>query len=126
MLYSFLADLTVILHLAFIVFVVAGGLLVFRWPRLAWLHVPAFLWGGAISLLGWICPLTHLENDLRAKGLGSGYETSFVEEYVMPIIYPEQLFGSFPRAGFIMIGIGVLLLNTAVYWRVYRSRQHGY
>jgi hypothetical protein len=59
---SLLADLLVALHLAFVVFVVAGGLLVLRWPRLAWVHVPAAVWGALVEVTGWICPLTPVEN----------------------------------------------------------------
>lgn len=122
MLYRTLADATVAVHLMFIVFVVAGGFLVLRWPRIAWLHVPTFLWGGGIELAGRVCPLTYLENDFRMKAAAGGYATSFVEHYVLPVIYPELLFpGGFPRAGFIALGIAVLALNAAIYWRVWRK-----
>lgn len=127
MLYRVLADVAVALHLAFIVFVILGGLLTLRWPRLAWAHVPAFLWGAGISFLGWVCPLTYLENDLRAKGAAEGYSTSFIEQYILPLVYPERLFGSFPAGGFVAIGITVLLVNIAIYWlfigRHYRRRK---
>ncbi len=125
MLYRVLADLVVAVHLAFIVFAFFGGLATFRWPRLAWVHVPAFLWGGGIALLGWICPLTYLENDLRAKGAARGYASSFVEEYLVPVIYPERLFGEFPRSGFILIGIFIIAFNATVYWRLYRRLRAG-
>ena len=113
-----LADLVLALHLGFVVFVVVGGFLVWRWPRLAWLHLPAFVWGGGIELLGWICPLTYLENYLRRQGALAGYETSFVEQYLLPLLYPEVLFGSFPRWGFVAIGVFVLALNGLIYWRL--------
>lgn len=118
MFYRVLADVAVAVHLLFIVFVFFGGFLNFRWPRVAWAHVPAFLWGGAIGLFGWICPLTYLENDLRAKGAVEGYATSFVEEYVVPLVYPERLFGGFPRSGFIVIGVLIFALNAVIYWRL--------
>lgn len=118
MLYRVLADVAVAVHLLFIVFVFFGGFLSFRWPRVAWAHVPAFLWGGAIGLFGWICPLTYLENDLRSKGAAEGYATSFVEEYVVPLVYPERLFGGFPRSGFIVIGVLIFALNAVIYWRL--------
>ena len=121
MLYRVLADVVVGVHLGFIVFVIFGGFLGIRWPRVAWVHVPAFLWGGGIALLGWICPLTYLENHFRVKGAAAGYSSSFVEAYLMPIIYPERLFGSFPRSGFILIGIFILALNAVIYWRLYRQ-----
>ena len=123
MLYRVLADVTVVVHLGFIVFVFFGGFLTFRWPRLAFIHVPSFLWGGAISLFGWVCPLTYLENDLRAKGSAEPFSTSFVEEYVLQFVYPEQLLGVFPRSGFIAIGVIILALNAVIYWR-FSARLH--
>ncbi len=120
MIYRVLADVVVAVHLAFIVFVFFGGLASLRWPKVAWAHVPSFLWGGGIGLFGWICPLTYLENDLRAKGAAAGHASSFVEAYVLPLIYPERLFGSFPPFGFVAIGVFILALNAAIYWRLYR------
>ena len=79
MLYRLLADAVVGLHLLFVVFVVLGGLLTLRWSKLAWIHVPAFLWGAATALFGWICPLTYLENDLRTLGAEQGYSGGFIE-----------------------------------------------
>ena len=104
MVYRILADATVLAHLLFIAFVLLGGLLAFRWPRLAWVHVPVFLWGAVVELGGFACPLTHLENQLRMRAGGAGYSTSFVEHYLLPVIYPDLLFpGGFPRSGFIVI-----------------------
>lgn len=120
MLYRVLADVVVAVHLGFIVFVIFGGLATLRWPRVAWAHVPSFVWGGGIAILGWICPLTYLENDLRAKGAAEGYASSFVEAYLLPLIYPERLFGGFPRIGFVLIGVFILALNAVIYWRLYR------
>lgn len=124
MLYRVLADIVTLVHFSFIIFVVLGGLLAFRWPRVVWAHVPAFLWGAGISFMGWVCPLTYLENDLRAKGAEAGYASSFMEEYILPVIYPETLFGSFPRAGFVAIGAIVLLVNGLIYWRLWTHRRH--
>lgn len=122
MLYRVLADVMVVLHLLFIVFVAAGGFLVWRWRKLAWVHVPAFLWGAGIEILGFVCPLTYLENYFRIEGSRDGYATSFVEHYLLPLIYPGLLFpAGFPRAGFIAIGVFVLLLNAVIYWRLWRS-----
>ena len=122
MIHRILADTVLSGHLLFILFVVFGGLLVFRWPKVAWLHIPTFLWGGIIEIGGWICPLTYLENDLRMKGAAEGYQTSFVENYILPLIYPELLFpGGFPRSGFMWIGLFVLALNGIIYWRVIRN-----
>jgi hypothetical protein len=106
-----LADATVALHLAFVVFVVAGGLLVLRWPRLAWLHVPAVLWGAFIEFAGWICPLTPLENWLRQRGGGQAYDASFVEHYLIPLLYPDAL----SRDVQWLLGTLVLVINVTVY-----------
>ncbi len=106
-----LADAVVVLHLAFIVFVVAGGLAVLRWPMLAWLHVPAALWGATVEFFGIVCPLTPLENWLRQKaGLGA-YASGFVERYIVPVIYPAAL----TRELEIMLGVAVVTINVLVY-----------
>lgn len=119
--YRLLADATVAIHLLFIVFVITGGLLALRWPRIAWLHIPAFLWGGGIEIAGRICPLTYLENHFRAEAATQGYTTSFAAHYILPVIYPELLFpGGFPRVGFIALGVTVLAFNTAIYWHLWR------
>ncbi len=117
--YRILSDSVVVIHFLFILFVVFGGFLVFRWPKIAWLHIPAFLWGGLIGIAGWICPLTYLENDLRILSAESGYPGGFVERYIIPLIYPDMLLpGGFPRYGFIAIGIAVLIINAGIYWRI--------
>ena len=124
MLYRFLADLVVVLHLAFVLFVVAGGLLVWRWPRLAWLHVPAAAWGALIEFAGWICPLKPLENRLRRLGGEAGYAGGFVEEYLLAVLYPSGL----TRTHQLVLGMLVLALNLAVYGlllRKRRDREHG-
>ncbi|HJU43792.1 MAG TPA: DUF2784 domain-containing protein [Vicinamibacterales bacterium] len=118
MLYRLLADATVVLHLVFVVFVVAGGLLVLRWPRAAWLHVPAAAWGALIEFAGWICPLTPLENWLRRQGGQVAYSTSFVEHYLIPILYPQSL----TREMQWILGGFVLVVNVAVYAIVLRRR----
>ena len=87
MLFQALADLVVLLHLAFIVFVVLGSALILRWRRIAWVHRPAVLWSALLELCGWIRPLTPLENWLRRAGGASGYSGGFVEQYVVPIVY---------------------------------------
>jgi uncharacterized protein DUF2784 len=107
-----LADTVVLVHLAFVMFVIAGGVLVLRWPRLAWAHVPAALWGAAIALGGWICPLTPLENWLRVRGGGAPYATGFIEHHVMPVLYPVAL----TREVQVAAGILVLALNALLYW----------
>lgn len=106
-----LADLVVLFHAAFIVFVAAGGLLVWHRPRLAWLHLPAVAWGAGIELSGGICPLTPLENWLRAAAGEAGYAGDFVGRYLLPLIYPADL----TREMQVLLGIGVLALNVGVY-----------
>jgi hypothetical protein len=110
-LYRLLADATMALHLLFIAFVAVGGLLVLRRPRLAWLHLPCAAYGALTELLGWICPLTPLENHLRRLGGQAGYPGGFIERYLLPVIYPEP----FPRRLALALGAAVLLVNGAVY-----------
>lgn len=108
----------VLAHAAFVVFVVAGGLLVARRPRLAWLHVPAALWGAFIEFSGGICPLTPLENELRARGGLAAYSGDFVARYVLPVLYPADLTHEIQ----ILLGTIALAVNLVVYWRVIRTR----
>jgi hypothetical protein len=89
--YRLLADAVVVVHLAFIVFVAVGGLLVVRRPRWAWLHLPAVAWGAAIVGIGFPCPLTPLEKSLRRRGGEEGYEGGFVDRYVEDVVYPDEL-----------------------------------
>ena len=89
--YSLLADAVIVVHFLFIAFVVAGGLLVLWRPALAWLHVPAAVWGAVIEFAGWICPLTPLENHLRLLGGDDAYGGDFVVHYIIPVIYPAHL-----------------------------------
>lgn len=121
MLYGLLADAVLLLHLGFILFVVCGGFLVWRCPRLAWLHLPAATWGALIELGGWVCPLTPLENRLRRLGGGEAYAESFVAHYLMPLIYPAAL----TRELQIALGLGVVAINILAYAlrsRVRRTR----
>ena len=116
------ADAVVLIHLGFVAFVVFGGLLVLRWHRLAWLHVPAVAWGVGIELVGGVCPLTPIENGLRAMGGGSAYSGDFVERYVLPALYPADLRRDVQMA----LGLLALAINVAVYlwvWRRSRLRQ---
>jgi hypothetical protein len=116
-LYRLLADVTVLLHLSFVVFVMLGGLLVLWKPLLAWCHVPAVFWGAAIEFLGWVCPLTYLENMLRSKGSGPAYETGFVDNYIVPLLYPADL----TRTMHIGLGLIVLVVNSGVYWTLWHK-----
>jgi len=123
MLHRMLADLIVVLHMAFVVFVAVGGLLAWRWPGVAYAHVPAFLWGAWIHLAGRTCPLTPLENHLRARAGSGGYSGGFVEHYVLPVLYPAFL----PRLTSVGLGVFLLVFNTLLYARVlHRVRaRHG-
>ena len=85
-----MADLIVLLHFAFVVFVVLGGLLALRWPRVVWLHVPAVIWGALVEFTGWICPLTPLENRLRRASGEASYQGDFIAHYILPALYPER------------------------------------
>jgi hypothetical protein len=111
-----LADLTVLLHLAFVVFVMLGGLLVLRWPRAAWVHLAAVAWGAWIEFAGWICPLTPLENWLRARAGDATYTSSFVDRYLIPVLYPASL----SREVQYLLGGLVLLVNAIIYAVVVR------
>lgn len=111
------ADLVVLVHLVFVVFVVLGGFLVARWPRLAWVHVPAASWGVLIELRGWICPLTPLENYLRRLGGSSAYEGEFIQHYILPLLYPANLT---PQVQ-IWLGSFALIVNVALYWHIIRG-----
>ena len=101
----------VLVHAAFVVFVVVGGFLTWRWRRLALLHVPAAVWGALIEFAGWICPLTPLENALRLHAGQAGYTGGFIEHYVLPVMYPNGL----TRTAQIVLGVAVVALNVAAY-----------
>ncbi len=109
--YRIAADAVLLLHLAFILFVVLGGLLVLRWPRLALLHLPAVAWGATVEFLHLICPLTPLENRLRLAAGDQGYSGGFMEHYLVPMIYPAGLTPAIQ----LWIGAFVLLLNLVPY-----------
>lgn len=112
-----LADALVMMHLLFVAFVVAGGFLLVRWPKLLWLHLPAAAWGATIEFTGWICPLTPLENHLRILGGGSAYSGGFVERYLLPILYPENLTLPIQQ----VLGGGVVVVNLVAYALAYRA-----
>src|SRR5215207_11347504 len=116
-----LADAVLVLHLLFIVFVVMGGLLAFRWRRAPLLHLPALAWAALVEFKGWICPLTPLENRLRMAGGAAGYEGGFIEHYLLPLIYPAALT---PQLQW-WLGSGLLAFNAAVYLALRQRRPVG-
>jgi hypothetical protein len=119
--YRVAADLVVLLHLTFILFATLGGLLALRWRWVPWVHLPAVAWGAFIEITGGICPLTPLENAFRTAAGQTTYGGDFVGRYLLPVIYPQGL----TYAIQIAIGVGLVVLNVAVYaavWRRWRRR----
>lgn len=121
MLYSLLADAVLVFHFAFILFVGGGGLLALWWRRAPWFHLPIAAWGVYIELSGDVCPLTPLENDLRRMAGGEGYTGSFIEHYLLPIIYPSGL----TRDVQLVLAALVVALNAGVYGFVWLRRRRG-
>lgn len=116
---SLAADTVLLLHAAFIVFVVAGGLLALRWPPAAVVHLPCAVWGAAIEFTGGVCPLTPLEQRLRTAAGEAGYSGGFIEHYLLPLIYPSGLTPTVQ----LVLGSGVILVNLAVYGLVLLRRR---
>ncbi|MBU1357375.1 MAG: DUF2784 domain-containing protein [Gammaproteobacteria bacterium] len=114
-----LADAVLVAHGLFILFVIVGGVLAWRWRKLAWLHLPAVAWAAWVAWAGWICPLTPLENSLRAAAGQAGYRGGFVEHYLLGVIYPEGL----TRGVQISLGVFVVVLNLAVYGGMWARRR---
>jgi hypothetical protein len=119
MAYRLLADLVVLTHAGFVVFVVLGGLLALRWRRAPLLHIPAALWGGWIEISGGICPLTPLENWLRERSGSRGYAGGFIEHYLLPVLYPDGL----TRPVQYVLAAVVVVANVVVYAWVWRERR---
>lgn len=112
MVYVTLARLTLIVHFLFILFVVFGGLFVLRWPKLAWIHVPVFLWGAGILLVSAPCPLTPLEKWFLEQAHYPAYDGSFIEFYLLSVIYPAGL----TRTIQLILASAVLIINGPIYW----------
>lgn len=112
------ADLVLLTHFAFVLFVIFGGLLALRWRRLAWVHVPVAVWGTIIEFVGFVCPLTPLENWLRRRGGEAGYSGGFIDHYIIATLYPAGL----TRATQLVLGCLVLALNVVVYTIFVRRR----
>ncbi len=115
----FLTELVVLLHFLFVLFVVLGGLLVIWKPRVAWFHLPCAVYGAAIEFVGWICPLTPLENWLRVRAGAATYTTGFVEHYLLPILYPEGL----TRTVQLVLGTVVVAVNVLLYTLAFHRRR---
>jgi hypothetical protein len=119
---SLAADAVLVLHLAFIVFAAAGALLVVRWPRVAWLHLPALAWATWIVASHGICPLTPLENALRHRAGEQGYAGGFIDHYLMPLIYPPGLTPEQQN----WIALALVACNTLLYgWALFRRPRRG-
>lgn len=117
-----LADIVLIVHALFIGFVLFGSLSVLKWRKAIWIHIPCALWGALIEFFGWICPLTHLENYFRVIGDGDSYESSFIQHYLLPIIYPPGLTTDIQ----ILLGVIVIAINLIIYsivwcWRIEKN-----
>jgi hypothetical protein len=108
-----------LVHVAFVVFAVLGGLLAARWRRLVWIHLPAVIWAVIVEFFGWVCPLTPLENWLRRRGRQAGYPSDFIAHYILPVLYPEEL----SREVQITLGALVLLINLSVYTWIFRRKK---
>ena len=117
--YWIAANVVVLVHLGFILFVTFGGLLLLRSRKWACVHLPAVIWGSIVELKGWICPLTPLENWLREKGGHEIYRDAFIEHYILPIIYPS----GYTREFQIILGLLVIVINLFLYtWAYQRSK----
>lgn len=119
MIYRWLADGVVLIHGAFVIFVVVGGFLALRWRKLVWVHLPAAIWGVMIEFAGWICPLTPLENALRARAGDAGYAGGFIEHYVLRALYPG---GLTPTVQWVL-GTFALAVNVVAYTLFIRKRR---
>lgn len=119
MVYSWLADGVVVCHALFVAFVAAGGLLVWRWPTLAWVHLPALAWGVAVEAAGWVCPLTPLEQWLRGLAGEAGYAGGFIDYYLLPLLYPPGL----TRPAQWALAAAALAVNGVVYGLLLQRRR---
>jgi hypothetical protein len=117
--YGILASVVIVAHFLFIAFVAAGGLLVWHWPRLAFVHLPAVIWGAIIEFTGWVCPLTPLENYLRRLAGSSLYSGGFIEQYLIGVIYPANLTAN---TQYILGGL-VIAVNLIIYTIIIRKQR---
>ena len=115
--YELLANLTLIIHLIFILFVIFGGLLFFILSKIIYIHLPALLWGIYIELTNSVCPLTFLENWFLYKGELTTYSNDFINNYLFPIIYP----GSINNEIQIYLGLSLIVINILIYGLIYKN-----
>jgi hypothetical protein len=120
--YHIAADLVIVVHLLFIGFVVGGVFLAWRWPRVIWAHLPAVVYGALVEFIGFTCPLTLLENDLRRRAGDAGYRGGFIAHYLVRVIYPPGL----TREAQVGLGVLVLLIAVAGYWGFLRRHAPGH
>jgi drug/metabolite transporter superfamily protein YnfA len=120
--YNILADTIVATHFLFIVFVICGGLLVIRWPRVAFAHLPAAVWGAVVEIFGWICPLTPLENHFRLLAGKTSYSGDFIVRYLIPVIYPDNLTITIQQT----LGVIVIIINIIFYIIALRRYKHSF
>jgi|TARA_B100000809_G_scaffold219096_1_gene226086 hypothetical protein len=114
-----LADIVVVAHMAFVIFVVVGGLAVYWRPWVLWVHIPAVLWGVSIEWAGAVCPLTLVENWLRNQAGEAGYAGDFIQQYLLPTLYPADL----TREIQIVLGAAALGINIGVYFSLWSRRR---
>ena len=119
--YALLADLVLVSHAIFILFVVLGGVLVLWRRGMVWVHIPCAAWGILIEFKGWVCPLTYLENDLRAAAGAGGYAGGFIDHYLLPLIYPSALTPGMQ----VLLGSAALIVNVIIYALVWRGIRAG-
>jgi len=119
MAYRAVADAILIAHFAFVLFVVFGALLLLRWPRLAWLHIPAVVWAAFVEFSATVCPLTPMEVLLRREAGEAGYTGGFIDHYVVSLLYPDGL----TRETQTVLGAMVVVINVAIYIVAFRRRR---
>lgn len=119
--YRLLADLVLLAHFVFIIFVLLGGLLALKWPQVAWLHIPAALWGALTEFFSLPCPLTPLEKHFQRLAGDTPYEGDFIARYLLPLIYPAGLTPTVQ----IVLGAIVVVMNLAIYGWVLTRHSHG-
>jgi hypothetical protein len=120
MIWSLLADSFVILHFAFTAFVIVGGFLTWRWPQMAFLHLPALAWGSWVEVSHSICPLTPLENHFRHLGGEAGYRGGFLAHYLVRLLYPPGLTWHIQWE----LAAALIAINVVAYWGLIRRWRH--